>query len=172
MAKLVRESLNEKFTKKSDPIHDMGIGNVYNIDFFYADHPSIEDSYFAEYISNLESVIEDIDPDADFEIRITDFAEGYINFKGSNLSGKEMLEKLKEIREANFGSWDSNIASWDFGEVSKGLRKDGKIYDPEDYETEYCDNCGEEINANNELDGNGYCEACAPEDEEYEEDED
>jgi len=34
MAKLVKESLNEKFTQKSDPIRDMGIGNIFNIEFF------------------------------------------------------------------------------------------------------------------------------------------
>lgn len=37
---------------------------------------------------------------------------------------------------------------------------------------EYCDNCGEELTDDNQLDGNGYCDACAPEDDEEYEDED
>lgn len=164
--KLVKEHINERFKQKSDPIHDLGIGNIYNIDFFYADHPSIEDSYFAEYIETLQSTIEDIDPNANYEIRITDFAEGFINFKGSNLSGKEMLKKLKEVREEAFSSFDTNLASWDFGEVSKGLNSSGKLYDPEDYETKYCDNCGEELTDYNVLIGDGYCESCTPDEEE------
>lgn len=167
--KLVKESLNEKFTKKSDPIRDMGIGNIFNIEFFYADHPSIEDSYVAEYISNLETTIEDIDPDAEFEIRMHDFSDGHINFTASKLSGEEMLEELKKVREAAFGSWDNNLASWDFGDVNKGIFKGGKLYDPEDYETEYCDNCGEPISDENELTGDGYCEACAEEEEDEDE---
>jgi len=157
--------INEKFTQDSDPIHDMGIGNIYNIDFFYDDHPSIENSYVAEFIENLESTIENIDPEAVYEIRMTDFADGFVQFKGSNLLGKDMLKKLKKAREKSMDSMEDNLASWDFGEVSKGVNHDGKLYDPSDYEMEHCDNCGEEITYNNTLTGDGYCDSCFPDDE-------
>ena len=42
-------------------------------------------------------------------------------------------------------------------------------YDPGEMDEEYCDNCGEEIDGDNELTGDGYCTACS-EDEEDEED--
>ena len=160
--KLVKEHINEKFKQESDPVHDLGIGNFYSIDFFYNDHPSIEDSDVAEYIENLQSTIEFIDPTAIYEIKMTDFADGFINFKGSKLSGKEMLKKLEGARASAFGEWDTNLASWDFGNVVKGSQKGGKLYDPEDYETEYCENCDEELTDDNKPTGYGYCQSCDP----------
>jgi hypothetical protein len=166
--KIVKEHINEEFEEKSDPIRDLGIGMIYHIDFFYSDHPSIDDSEVAFFIENLESAIQDINPSVEYEIRITDFANGVINFKGGELRAEEMLEKLKEVREASFASFENNLASWDFGDVTKGVFKGGKIYDPVEYETEYCENCGEEITSYNELTGDGYCESCAEEDEDDE----
>lgn len=166
--KYVKEHINEKFKQESDPIHDLGIGNFFSIDFFYADYPSIEDAYVVEYIENLKFTIESIDSDAVYEIRMTDFSDGFVNFKGSKLSGKEMLKKLKGARAVAFDEWDTNLASWDFGYVVKGSQTGGKLYDPEDYESQYYENCGELITGDNELIGDGYyCESCALDDEEY-----
>jgi len=121
--------INEKFTEKSDPIQDMGIGLKYNIDFFYFDHPSINGSYVNYFIRNLKSAIKNINPDVEYEIRMHDFSDGAINFKGGSLLKEEMLDKLKEAREKSFESNRNNLCSWNFGKISNGFDYRGKIYD-------------------------------------------
>jgi len=166
-AKFINEA---NFEQGQDPKKALGLGRLYNIDFFYADHPSIEPGDVAAFIENLGMTISDIDPNVKYDIRITDFADGIINFQGSKLSGDDMLDMLKAKREASMDDYENNLASWDFGDANPGVNNNGVPYDPSEYETEYCDNCGEEINGNNELTGDGYCEACSEEDaeEEYE----
>jgi len=119
--------VNEKFTEESDPIQDMGIGLVYNIDFFYADHPSINKSYVTSFIKNLISAIKKINPGVEYEIRMYDFSDGVINFKGGTLLKEEMLEKLIEVREKSFESNRNNLCSWAFGKVSNGFDYRGKL---------------------------------------------
>ena len=51
--KLVREYINEKFTDKSDPIHDMGIGDPLHIAGSYLQKFADKNGYHFEMKKNL-----------------------------------------------------------------------------------------------------------------------